>query len=359
MIGPTRLCPQGIGLILVDLDDTVLIDGTKMTERVIDTIALARERGVMTCVSSGRALHMVPKRLRGPETMDYLICANGAVVYDTIDGMLRERLIPRERALAVMDAVEPLGAGWNAFVDGKSYFEWRSLSYLVTGRRQPLGGAGRLSGEGMRHAIRTGGGRSYRGTGPRQPLGGSDRLSGSDMRHALHTGAALHTKATMLRLRRAARFAKRIVQHDDSMRQVFDIRPYIEAAEGDLLKMGCTLSSPKACERAIDILEHMGDFEIARMSTTELEITAKGATKGNAATWLMERLGIEPACAVAFGDSENDATLAEVCGTFVAMGNADRRVRELADDVCETVYDDGVARWLERAMAEADGASNV
>ena len=321
MIGPTRLCPQGIGLILVDLDDTVLIDGTKMTERVIDTIALARERGVMTCVSSGRALHMVPKRLRGPETMDYLICANGAVVYDTIDGMLRERLIPRERALAVMDAVEPLGAGWNAFVDGKSYFEWRSLSYLVTGRRQPLGG--------------------------------------SDMRHALHTGAALHTKATMLRLRRAARFAKRIVQHDDSMRQVFDIRPYIEAAEGDLLKMGCTLSSPKACERAIDILEHMGDFEIARMSTTELEITAKGATKGNAATWLMERLGIEPACAVAFGDSENDATLAEVCGTFVAMGNADRRVRELADDVCETVYDDGVARWLERAMAEADGASNV
>ena len=321
MIGPTRLCPQGIGLILVDLDDTVLIDGTKMTERVIDTIALARERGVMTCVSSGRALHMVPKRLRGPETMDYLICANGAVVYDTIDGMLHERLIPRERALAVMDAVEPLGAGWNAFVDGKSYFEWRSLSYLVTGRRQPLGG--------------------------------------SDMRHALHTGAALHTKATMLRLRRAARFAKRIVQHDDSMRQVFDIRPYIEAAEGGLLKMGCSLPSAKACERAIDILEHMGDFEIARMSTTELEITAKGATKGNAATWLMERLGIEPACAVAFGDSENDATLAEVCGTFVAMGNADRRVRELADDVCETVYDDGVARWLERAMAEADGASNV
>jgi hydroxymethylpyrimidine pyrophosphatase-like HAD family hydrolase len=259
--------------------------------------------------------------------MDYLICANGAVVYDTIDGMLRERLIPRERALAVMDAVEPLGAGWNAFVDGKSYFEWRSLSYLVTGRRQPLGG--------------------------------SDRLSGSDMRHALHTGAALHTKATMLRLRRAARFAKRIVQHDDSMRQVFDIRPYIEVAEGGLLKMGCSLPSAKACERAIDILEHMGDFEIARMSTTELEITAKGATKGNAATWLMERLGIEPACAVAFGDSENDATLAEVCGTFVAMGNADRRVRELADDVCETVYDDGVARWLERAMAEADGASNV
>lgn len=327
MIGPTRLCPQGIGLILVDLDDTVLIDGTKMTKRVIDTIALARERGVMTCVSSGRALHMVPKRLRGPETMDYLICANGAVVYDTIDGMLHERLIPRERALAVMDAVEPLGAGWNAFVDGTSYFEWRSLSYLVTGRRQPLGG--------------------------------SDRLSGSDMRHALHTGAALHTKATMLRLRRAARFAKRIVQHDDSMRQVFDIRPYIEVAEGGLLKMGCSLPSAKACERAIDILEHMGDFEIARMSTTELEITAKGATKGNAATWLMERLGIEPACAVAFGDSENDATLAEVCGTFVAMGNADRRVRELADDVCETVYDDGVARWLERAMAEADGASNV
>ena len=321
MIGPTRLCPQGIGLVLLDLDDTVLIDGTKMTERVVDAIALARERGCMTCVSTGRALHMVPARLRGPETMDYLICANGAVVQDTIEGMLRQRLIPRERALAVMDAIDPLNPGWNAFVDGTSYFEWRCVSYLATGHRNPLGSP--------------------------------------DVRRALHTGAALHTKATMLRLRRAARFAKRLVFRSENMVQVFHIRPHVEAAESGLLKMGCSLPSAKACERAMDILDHLGGFEVARMSPTELEITAVGATKGEAATWLMEHLNIDPACAVAFGDSENDATLADVCGTFVAMGNADQRVRELADDVCETVYDDGVARWIERAIAEADGATNV
>ena len=30
VIGPTKLCPEGIGLVLLDLDDTVVADGTKI-----------------------------------------------------------------------------------------------------------------------------------------------------------------------------------------------------------------------------------------------------------------------------------------------------------------------------------------
>jgi hydroxymethylpyrimidine pyrophosphatase-like HAD family hydrolase len=73
----------------------------------------------------------------------------------------------------------------------------------------------------------------------------------------------------------------------------------------------------------------------------------------------MDYLKIDPACAVAFGDSKNDETLREACGVFVAMDNSQEYIKGLADDVCESVYDDGVARWLERAMAEADGAEHV
>lgn len=316
MIGPTSLCPQGIELILLDLDDTVLIDGTTMSARVIDTITLARERGCMACVASGRDMHMIPRSLRGPEAMDYLICANGSRIYDTIEGLMCDRTMSREQVLALMDALEPLGAGWNAFIGTTTYFEWRSLSYLVTGRRKPL----------------------------------TASQTSAERRASLHTGG------TYKLLRRGMRFGKRMLFNREGMEQVWRVRPYVEAAEDGIAKLGCSFPSYQACERALDVIGHMGCFEAARMSTTELEITGAGVSKATAAVWLMERLNVDPQRAVAFGDSENDAPLAGVCGTFVAVENGDDRIKEIADDVCESVYDDGVARWLERAMAEADGA---
>ena len=325
MIGPTKLCPQGIGLILLDLDGTILVDGTQVRPRVLDAINLARQHGCMVAVASGRAHHMVPEMLRTPEAMDYLVCANGARVYDTISGIIYERLMTREQVLAAMDALEPLGPGWNAFVGNHSYFEWRGLSYMVTGRI---------------------------------PLANGEKGKGSTQR-SLHSAWILNFKGMGRKVRRVARFGRRLIFNREGMSQVHRLRPHIESCTEGIAKMGCSLPTPAACERAIATLQHMGDYEVARMSLTELEITAKGVTKGTSAQWLMDYLKIDPACAVAIGDSENDAPLAEVCGTFVAMADGDGRIKAVANDICETAYDDGVARWLERAMAEADGARNV
>lgn len=318
MIGPTELCPEGIGLAFFDLDDTVLVDGTFITPRVLDTINLARERGCMACVSTGRAYTMVPESLRKPQYMDYLLCANGARVYDTFGGLLYERSMTREQVLAAMDALKPLNPAYNGFIDDHAYFEYRGLSYMVTGRREPL--------------------------------------TLSTQKEALHTGMGHQVRELARTARKGLRFARRVVTTNDNKSMVRHIRPYVEKTQEGIAKLGCSLPSRTACDRAIAILDHLDCFEVARMSWTELEVTAKGVTKATAARWLMDYLGIKPACAVAFGDSENDAPLAEACGTFVAVANADDRVREIANDVCESVYDDGVARWLERAMAEADGA---
>ena len=143
------------------------------------------------------------------------------------------------------------------------------------------------------------------------------------------------------------------------MRHVPSVRPYLEEAQGGIAKVGCSFSSRRACDRGVVVLDHLGHFEVARVSAFELEITAKGVDKGRTARRLMEHINVDPACAVAFGDSANDLPLADVCGTFVAMDNSSRQVKDRADDVCESVYDDGVARWLERQMAEAEEASYV
>lgn len=315
MIGPTKLCPEGIGLLFLDLDNTILTDGAIVSPRVLDTIVLARERGCMACISTGRPRAMVPAGLDTPAYIDYLVCTNGAAIYDTIgDSTMREQLIARDDALALIDALAPLNPGWNCFIEGEAYYEWRCYSYVLAGSTPSL----------------------------------------SDLRASrggLHTGIARY-------IRKTYRFGKRMLTKSTGRNQVRSIRPAVEAAEAGVQKMGCSFSSRKAWDRAVAVIEAAGDFEVARVGRQELEITAKGVTKASAAQWLMDKLGVSPACAVAFGDSENDISLADACGHFVAVGNATDAVKELADDVCESVYDDGVARWLERAMAEADGAQH-
>ena len=314
MIGPTTCCPNGIELVLFDLDDTILTDGAKLSPRVANAIALARERGAMACVSSGRPFTMVPELLRTPAGMDYLICVNGAAIYDTMGDVLRETPLTREQALRALNVLKPLRPGWNCFIDGEAYFEWRGFSYIAAGRTPTMG-----------------------------------ELKAS--KGGLHTGMGRF-------VRKVYRFSKRMITNRTGRYQVKSIRPAVEASQG-VQKLGCSFGNARACDRAVATLEHLGCYEVARMGRQELEITAAGVTKATAARWLMDYLKVDPARAVAFGDSDNDAPLAEACGTFVAMENATDAIKAMADDVCESVYDDGVARWLERAMHEADGAKHV
>ncbi len=78
------------------------------------------------------------------------------------------------------------------------------------------------------------------------------------------------------------------------------------------------------------------------------EITHRDTTKGSAIELLLAHLGIDAADAIAVGDSWNDLEMFEVCGTAVAMGNAQPELKALADFVTTDVLDDGVANAFRR-----------
>lgn len=78
------------------------------------------------------------------------------------------------------------------------------------------------------------------------------------------------------------------------------------------------------------------------------EITHRETTKGSAIELLLAHLGIDAADAIAVGDSWNDVEMFEVCGTAVAMGNAQPELKGLADFVTTDVLDDGVANAFRR-----------
>lgn len=78
------------------------------------------------------------------------------------------------------------------------------------------------------------------------------------------------------------------------------------------------------------------------------EVSMLGVTKGATITRVLELLGLDAADAVGIGDSWNDVEMFEVCGTAVAMGQADPALQAKADIVTTGVLDDGVANALAR-----------
>jgi Cof subfamily protein (haloacid dehalogenase superfamily) len=96
----------------------------------------------------------------------------------------------------------------------------------------------------------------------------------------------------------------------------------------------------------------LGDrLHISKSLPIFLELSRKGVTKGSGLAFLADRLAIEQERVVAFGDAENDVELLEWAGYGVAMANADEGTRALADLVCPSAEEEGVAQVLEAYLA--------
>ena len=79
-----------------------------------------------------------------------------------------------------------------------------------------------------------------------------------------------------------------------------------------------------------------------------LELIQKGCGKGDGVKILLERLGIQKADTLAFGDGMNDVDLFQAVGTPIAMGNGKPGLFPYADSICEPPMEDGIYRELER-----------
>ena len=82
--------------------------------------------------------------------------------------------------------------------------------------------------------------------------------------------------------------------------------------------------------------------------TAWLDIAPEGVSKASALAEVAERLGVAQADVLAIGDGRNDIEMLRWAGRGVAMGQAPLEVQEAADDVTETVVEDGVAVELAR-----------
>jgi Cof subfamily protein (haloacid dehalogenase superfamily) len=94
-----------------------------------------------------------------------------------------------------------------------------------------------------------------------------------------------------------------------------------------------------------------GRLYIAKSLPYFLEFASPEVTKGSGLAFLAEHLGFTRERTVAFGDGENDVELLEWAGYGVAVENAHDRVKQIADFVCPSVDEEGVAQVLEAYLA--------
>lgn len=73
-------------------------------------------------------------------------------------------------------------------------------------------------------------------------------------------------------------------------------------------------------------------------------IPANGG-KGVGIQKILDYFGLSREDALAFGDGNNDLDMLVAVGTGVAMGNATPRLKEMADDICGHVADDGIYHY--------------
>lgn len=79
-------------------------------------------------------------------------------------------------------------------------------------------------------------------------------------------------------------------------------------------------------------------------------LMAPHANKKDAVQTLCDQWGMDAQQATAFGDDMVDIGMMNLSGTGVAVANANPAVLHIADEVCPSNNDDGVAQWLEHAM---------
>jgi len=95
-----------------------------------------------------------------------------------------------------------------------------------------------------------------------------------------------------------------------------------------------------------------GNLTICGSGRYSIEVNAKDVSKGKAVKILASYLGVKREDILCIGDNENDIFMIQYAGIGVAMGNAVPSLKEVADYITDTNYNDGVAKAIKKFVLD-------
>ncbi len=122
----------------------------------------------------------------------------------------------------------------------------------------------------------------------------------------------------------------------------------VRACQDDVERINLDLPFLQTFDDLSEKLAHITPTEITASGQHALEITNLDGNKSHTLMLLADIYDVQPENVMAVGDSFNDIKMIAWAGTGVAMGNADQRVKDMADFVTDTNVDAGFAKAVYR-----------
>ena len=139
--------------------------------------------------------------------------------------------------------------------------------------------------------------------------------------------------------------------YEDTFTHVEKLFDFYFSAPFPVYKINIYAPSPEICLNYRDRLSGY-DVEMLLNEKTYLEITAKGVSKGTALRELCRAIGISPENTIAVGDELNDYGMLSAAGLAVAMGNANPKIKELADTTVADNNSGGCAEAIQQYLLD-------
>jgi Cof subfamily protein (haloacid dehalogenase superfamily) len=113
---------SAIRLLATDLDATLLNRAHEVPPDNKAALERCIAKGIEVVVATGRALSTIPREVRDIEGIRYLVCANGANIYDNAsEELLYARYLSREAVESVWDLIENAAIMKEIFWGGEPY----------------------------------------------------------------------------------------------------------------------------------------------------------------------------------------------------------------------------------------------
>jgi hypothetical protein len=273
---------MSIKLLAFDLDGTLLDDSKAVPYENILALRAAAEKNILTVPASGRIFRFMPEPVRTQLSARYFITTNGGEVYDAVSDSV------------LYSAEIPLQRA----LDVLDHFDTVDGIYDCYADN-----AGYMSRAFMEKA--------------------DDYFLDPVLNAMLHS-YTLKTRTP-----------------------VDDLRGFMTARGGSLQKLQMFFRDPEERLHQLDFLPRLfPDLVISSSLANNIEVNSAEATKGQALAALCEKLGIDRAEVMAFGDGLNDLDMLQFAGVPIAMGNADPLIREKAAYITASNNEAGLAKAL-------------
>ena len=122
-----------IKLIAFDLDGTLLREDKSISPRNLAALEKAARRGIHIVPATGRVYSVLPKELQQLEYIRYVICINGAVLFDKQTKQeIYSAQIPLNRTLALIDYIRrrPLDVIYDCYADNTGWTTHKNFTLV-------------------------------------------------------------------------------------------------------------------------------------------------------------------------------------------------------------------------------------